>query len=201
MKKLGLSFIAIFLGMGLAFSQPVSDMGIIPVGVTLNSILRLNIVSGGNIEFVVNTIDQYTNGIAPNALYETQFTVASSVDFDVRMYAENATLLGSDNIANSMPLNNVGYTVSVAGSGAEGTAWTIPTISGANTVEALTSVAATDIIIGIVNAAAGNVAKNAFIVEWQLGTVQGTMNATTLLHQSLPADRYVVNVFIVLESH
>ncbi|MCB9002091.1 MAG: hypothetical protein H6537_09000 [Bacteroidales bacterium] len=46
----------------LAFGQAVNDQAIIPVSVTLNSILRLTVVSGGNIDFVVNTIDQYTSG-------------------------------------------------------------------------------------------------------------------------------------------
>ena len=56
----------------------------------LNSILRLNVTSGGNIEFTINNIDQYTAGIANGTRYDTKFTVASSVDFNVLMYARMA---------------------------------------------------------------------------------------------------------------
>lgn len=206
MKKLGLSITAIFLSIGLAFSQPVSDMGIIPVGVTLNSILRLNIVSGGNIEFVVNTIDQYTNGVANTPLYTTNFTVASSVDFDVRMYAENAGLSATDNPANPvMNLGNVGYWITEQGATyASPNNWTINgNGTAASVTDVLTSVPATDIITGVLNKAAGDVTENDFSIHWELATanVIGVSGLASLLTQSLAADRYVVNVFLVLEAH
>lgn len=202
MKKLTITFLAIVFSIGAAFSQPVSDMGIIPIGVTLNSILRLNIVSGGNIEFVVNSIDQYTLGVGPDALYETNFTVSSSIDFDVLLYAENANLTGVDNAANLMLVDNIGYVVREDGTGVEPTAWVIPTIGGtAADVEALTNNPLTQIIQGVDNAAAGDILKNDFTIEWELGTVHGTMNGQSLLVQSLPADRYVVNAFLVLQSN
>ena len=200
MKKIGLSFATILMSISLAFSQPVSDMGIIPIGVTLNSILRLNIVKGGNIEFVVNTVDQYTNGIANAPLYTTSFNVASSIDFDVIMYADAATLIGSDNQAHVMPLDNIGYVVAVAGGGVEGTAWDIPTIVSGTTA-ALTNVNTTTIIEGIDNAAAGDILKNAFDIQWELGTSNTNMNAASLLVQSLPADRYAVSVYLILQSN
>ena len=62
MRKLFYSLALLFLSQ-VSFGQAVNDQAIIPVSVTLNSILRLTVVSGGNIEFVVNTIDQYTGGI------------------------------------------------------------------------------------------------------------------------------------------
>ena len=58
-------------------AQAVSDMAIIPIGVTLNSIARLTVTSGGNIEFVVNTMDQYNNGVAYSASTTTTFSVVS----------------------------------------------------------------------------------------------------------------------------
>ncbi|MBE9469122.1 MAG: hypothetical protein IMY72_12490 [Bacteroidetes bacterium] len=194
MKKITLSIIALFFAGQMSFAQAVSEHAIIPVSVTLNSILRLNVVTGGNIEFVVNTIAQYTNGIANSSQYTTNFTVASSTDFDVTLMAEDATLFGSDNSAHTMLLNNIGYiTVANAAAGGNDPAnWALQAITS------LTNTAA-PIISGVVGASAGDVVKNNFDVQWELGTNGGGgMNAANLLTQSIEADRYVTNVFIDL---
>ena len=177
------------------FGQAVNDQAIIPVSVTLNSILRLTVVSGGNIDFVVNTIDQYTSGInsgGGDARYQTNFTVSSSQDFDVTIRAEDATFLGQDNAANTMTLDNVGLDLSETGSGADPGNWALP-----GTVLALTN-GAQNIVDGVVGAAAGGADKNNFTIHWRLGTREGTMNPSTLLAQSLTPDRYITNVFLEL---
>jgi hypothetical protein len=199
MRKLFVAFTMLLFSY-VSFGQAINDQAIIPVSVTLNSILRLTVVSGGNIDFVVNTIDQYTNGInalGTNARYQTIFTVSCSRDFDVNLRAEDATLMGQDNPANTLLLNNVGYQVAYSGvGGVIGTNWTIPS-SGvvANTV-ALAATAT--IITGIATKSAGDGAFNKFTLQWKLGTVQGTMNPLTLLAQSKPADRYITNVYLDL---
>jgi len=195
MRKLFFSAAMLLLSQ-VGFGQAVNDQAIIPVSVTLNSILRLTVVSGGNIDFVVNTIDQYTSGInagGGDARYHTKFTVSASQDFDVTIRAEDASFLGQDNAANTMPLNNVGLSIddSDAG-GVAGTNWDL-----AVGVLALTN-AAQDIVIGIANAAAGDAAQNNFTIQWQLGTMQGAMNGSSLLAQSLTPDRYITNVFLEL---
>ena len=197
MKKITITFFAIIFSFTAAFAQPVSDQGIIPVGVTLNSILRLNITSGGNIEYVVNTIEQYTNGIAVNPLYQTHFTVASSVDFDVDLYGDAATFIGVDDAANTIALDNLGYGLVYQGAGgADGVNWDL--IAG---IQPLT-IAAARIIDGVYpGQAAGDVNINNFRIEWRLGTSEGGMNATSLLQQSISSDRYVVNVILDLSQH
>ena len=197
MKKITLSIIALFFAGQMSFAQAVSEHAVIPVSVTLNSILRLNVVTGGNIEFVVNTIDQYTAGIQTSALYTTNFTVASSTDFEVTLEAENASLTGSDDPTNTLTLDNVGYvTVPHAGAtGAEGAEWNcLPALGG----EGPLTLAAFTIVFGIANNAAGDVVQNTFDIQWELGTTDGTMNGGTLLSQSIPSDRYVTNVFLDL---
>jgi len=177
------------------FGQAVNDQAIIPVSVTLNSILRLTVVSGGNIDFVVNTIDQYTSGInsgGGDARYHTNFTVSASQDFDVTIRAEDASFLGQDNAANAMLLNNVGFDLTESGSGADPANWSLPAA-----VLALTN-GAQNIVDGVVGAAAGGADKNNFTIRWRLGTGEGAMNSTTLLAQSLTPDRYITNVFLEL---
>lgn len=196
MKKLTILFATVMLTLTAAFAQPVSDSGVIPVGVTLNSILRLNITSGGNLEYVVNTIDQYTNGIAQNARYDTHFTVASSVDFDVTLGADAATFIGVDDAANTIPLDNLGYLVISDGTGADGVNWDLPAA-----VLPLTNATPFIVQSNYAGLGAGDINQNAFTIQWRLGTSEGTMNGTTLLSQSITSDRYVVNAILQLSQH
>ena len=202
MKKIKLLLVSILLSATTLFAQPISDMGVIPIGVTLNSILRLTVVSGGNIEFVVNTFDQFENGIAASAGYETKFTVASSIEFHVDMYAEGAFLLGQLNSLNKLDIRNIGYTITATGGGADGTDWDL--LSGLQILE-INGGTHTRVVTdkGI---SAGNAAKNAFTIAWELATTDvlehangfnpGVGNGVSLLDQNLGSDRYVVNVFL-----
>ncbi len=199
MKKLTILLTAVLFSVTAAFSQPVSDSGVIPVGVTLNSILRLNITSGGNLEYVVNTIDQYTNGIAQNARYDTHFTVASSVDFDVTLTADAATFIGVDDATHTIPLDNLGYLVApdAGATGVDGTNWNLQ-----NTVIALSNAGTTIIDGSFPGLGAGDINQNAFVIQWRLGTNEGGgMNISSLLQQSITSDRYVVNAIIELSQH
>ncbi|MDD4673626.1 MAG: hypothetical protein PHI03_11890 [Bacteroidales bacterium] len=195
MKKLVLGA-AMLLFAQFSFGQAVNDNVIIPVSVTLNSILRLTVVSGGNIEFVVNTIDDYTSGInsgGTDVRYHTIFTVSSSQDFDVTLRSEEDDLLGQDNTANVLDGANVGYDLT-GGTGVDGTNWNLPAA-----IEGLSSTAAT-IVDGVASLAAGDAVQNRFVIRWRLGTQEGNMAGTSLLAQSNPADRYVTNVFLELSS-
>ncbi len=194
MRKLIFAASLLLLGQA-GFGQAVNDQAIIPVSVTLNSILRLTVVSGGNIDFVVNTIAQYTSGInsgGGDARYQTNFTVSASQDFDVTIRAEDATFIGQDNSANTMPLNNVGLDLTESGSGVDPTNWALPPA-----VLALTN-ASQNIVTGATGAAAGGADKNNFTIQWRLGTSEGAMNGSSLLAQSLTPDRYITNVFLEL---
>ncbi|NPA67260.1 MAG: hypothetical protein GXO50_01490 [Chlorobi bacterium] len=198
MRKLTVLLTAVLLSTAAAFSQPVSDSGVIPVGVTLNSILRLNITSGGNLEYVVNTIDQYTNGIPQNARYDTHFTVASSVDFDVSLTADAATFIGVDDATHTIPLDNLGYLVvaDAGASGSDGVNWDLP-----GTVLALSSSPVNIVESNYTGLGAGDINQNAFVIQWRLGTRETNMNSTSLLEQSITSDRYVVNAIIQLSQH
>ncbi len=194
MKKLTITLLAVIFSLGAAISQPISDMGIIPVGITLNSILRRNITNGGSIEYVVNTMDQYTNGVPNGPEYTTSFTVASSVDFDIDLSTDAAAFTGVDIAgigANSMLLSYLGYTNRYDGGGAAGD-YVFNPLEGA--VVALAQ-GPTTIITGIVGQSAGDILKNAFSILWELGTANTT---NPLL--GIPSDRYVVNVFLELQG-
>jgi hypothetical protein len=205
MKKLFFGIITLLLSGTVLLAQPVSDNAVIPVSVTLNSILRLNIVSGGNIEFAVNTLQQYTDGIGNTTGYDTKFTVASSVDFNVLMYAEAATMVGGDLTAgsNTLPVGNVCYMMEVTGTALPANLLVIGDGDAdgiSDVVEPLNNTATTKIVDDI-GVSAGDIEKNAFTIHWELATVecQAESSLSTLLSQGKPADRYSVNVFLELD--
>lgn len=221
MKKLLFSAAFLGLGFGSAFAQPVSDRAVIPVAVTLNQILRIHVTNGGNIEFVFNTIDQYKNGMANSAFYTTDVVVASSTQWELDMGAEDANLVGTDNPANTMTLDNVGFTAdwtggntccgaaldvtstaatcdynnSITAAGAPGTANALIQYTGQGTALLFSSGAAGN---------GGDVLDNAFSILWECGTQvpAGTqaMNAVSILDQNITPDRYVTNVLLELTA-
>jgi hypothetical protein len=187
MRKLLLGA-AMLLMAQISFGQAVTDNAVIPVSITLNSILRLSVTSGGNIQFVVNTIDQYENGIPNASQYTTTFQVASSRNFEVTLGAEDQTFVGLETGSTSLALDNVGYTMGGTGTG------TVPGSLQALValVDGLGASTATTIVDGDAGAAADNI----YEIQWELGTMETGMNPTSLLEQSLDADIYITNVFL-----
>lgn len=189
MKKLLISVCA--LGFALCSNaQAVVDNAVIPVSVNINSIMRMNVVSGGNIEFSFNNIDQYTNGIANTDRYDTKFTVASSVDFQVKLSTESEYLLGADNTANQMGADLIGLLLENSGS-------VTPTsgYSAAYTNLATFGTAGNVLL----KSKGGNSAANAYIINWSCG-VEDEGAAATILESNLKPDRYSTNVFLVLSA-
>lgn len=202
MKKLLLVSLAI-ISITVAKAQPVSDIAIIPIGVNLNSILRLQVISGGNIEFAVNTIAQYTGGIVSTTGTTTTFTVSSTVNFDVHLYAEGANMIGTD-LSGNLPVNNIGFQMTESGGGDDGTEWNLYTVGGVN-VLASAKVGPTALIVeGLGSLAAGSATQNKFEIHWELATpgVLGAAGgpANNLLIQGVKADRYVINSFLDLDA-
>lgn len=211
MKKLILLFVAVSSSF-LMYSQPISDNAIIPISVSLNSILRLNVTSGGNIDFQVNAISQFSNGIANTARYTTVFTVASSIDYDVLMYAEGANLVGSDLAAHQMGIGNVGYIIDYTGVGGSAAANANFDLEGANVDPAALAVLSAVPTHEIVTAQpvsggglgdAGDIAFNQFTILWELATpaARAVSGLGTLLSQNLAPDRYTTSVFLALTAH
>lgn len=198
MKKVTLFFASLFIMANLGFSQGVDDRAVIPVAVTLNSILRLNVVSGGNIEFNFNTLEQYTMGISNSEAYNTKFTVASSVNWEIEISAEDNAFIGSDDAisSNVLPLDNVGYQITYDGSGAESD-FDIPSLAVAVALDQTEQ-----ILVGRSGAItnAGDINQNAFTINWRCGTKEGNMSTFSILEQSLAADRYATNVFLILKA-
>lgn len=176
MRKLLLGA-AMLLMVQMSFGQMVSDNATIPVSVTLNAILRLNVVSGGNIQFVFNTMDQYTGGIENTLGTTTTFTVASSRAFTVSIQAEDDALYGVDDVLNDIPLGSLIYTMGASGVGEVD-----------NAPHALTDAQFDIVTAGV----AGSVdLDRTFEVLWEAGTGAPLTGN--------PPDVYVTNVFLNLQ--
>ena len=210
MKKVIYLVISLIL-IGKAVSAQVSDTKVIPVAITLESILRLNVVTGGNIEFVVNTIDAYTNGIQNASQYDTRITVASSRHWNLDMYPDDPNdINGVDNATpNTMSTNNVAFWITFnCATCTEGNAaadnWNI--IAGPTEAEMrnLNEVAGSNMVIqGENRQSAGDISQNDFTIHWELATADvmtHTSLGQNLLSQNLASDRYLTNVTIDLQA-
>ncbi len=221
MKKVIILLGGLMLWGATSYAQAIRDRNIIPLAVNLNEVLRMTITDGGNIEFTFNSIDDYRLGISGDAatsgsanpatsdpMYSTNFTIASSTRWELSYGAEEATFIGTDNPANTLTLDNVGFSLTSNGThtfGAEITS--APTVDGTavTALEQFPVVLITD--NGAANASAGDVTDNDFTITWRCGTAEvsaapAPMNSTVLLEQSPSPtpDRYIVNVLFELAS-
>jgi hypothetical protein len=195
----------------MGFGQAIVDNAVIPVSVSVNSIMRMNVVSGGAIEFAVSTMGDFTAGINNNGTesrYHTVFTVASSVDFIVSLEAEDGTFMGAN--GNTLALNYVGFTMSADGTGAfgadpsnyltishDGSGYDDASISPTIVPLDNSSLA---IVTSNTGLGAGDATKNKFSIKWELATTNLASKTSnpTLAASSITPDRYTTNVFLTL---
>lgn len=209
MKKTLLGLISIIFVGQLAFSQPVSDQAVIPMAITVNSILRLNVVSGGNIEFVFNTISEYQSGLS-GSRYTTTITVASSGNWALDLDASTANFV-SDGAAGIIPLDYVVYNLTNNGAtytigAAAGTDNTVynADVAGVGTPSApavysdLTQTPGFHVLeSGIGNA--GGISENNFDINWECGTGNGTtQSGNTISDAGATTGRYSTNILLSL---
>lgn len=184
MKKLFLIIVLAVLGI-TAKAQAVSDMAVIPIGVTLNSIARLTVTSGGNIEFVVNTMEQYKSGVEATEATTTTFAVACSQKFAVTIQADNANMTPTtttQSTSNPMPCTVVEFLPSASETD----------LLKINAITNLTNTA--QYIIG--TATEGHAAGNFQEIKLAWSLARNGKDAYYL--SQFPSDRYVVNAFLKL---
>lgn len=198
MKQIITIFIIGMLTANISYSQAVDDRAVVPVSVTLNSILRLNVESGGNVEFNFNTLDQYRNGIPNSARYNTNISIASSVNWQLRMGAEDASLVTTDSVGGGgdMDLSYIGYQITSSGTGSNYT-YSTGADAAVQPLEQI-GVGADLIITDNGSGNAGSAEMNAFTINWECGT-GFTGSPGSLLGSSLTGGRYSTNVFFILE--
>jgi hypothetical protein len=198
--KIGLTLLAGMFSVN-SYCQPVSDRAVVPVALTLNQILRLNVVDGGNIEFVFNRIDDYETGIANADIYDTQITVASSTSWQLNMGAEDATFIGVDNPANTLPLGYVGFQITSDGVHTFGAELTDLGTANAAVIPLpvypVTVVGSRAAATGVTTNA-GDILDNILTINWEANTATaGLLSAVDpIIDINQAPDRYVTNVLL-----
>jgi hypothetical protein len=191
MKKVLLGFLSLVFMGTVAFAQPVSDNAVIPMAITVQSIMRLNIKSGGNIEFVFSKIADITNGIVNSPAYDTHFDVAASQDWDLEIGTDAATFTSDagtialdlvelqidDDVSTRLGDGDVTSTFSAAYA---------PLVNGP--VDILTFDAG-----GANGTNVGAADTNGFVIHWQCGVANPVVGT--------PAGRYTVNVYLSLVAN
>lgn len=206
MKKFVFLFMLLFMGYHVSsYAQAVDDREVVPLSVTLNSILRLNIESGGNIEFNFNTLQQYENGINypfTDEQYSTQLTVASSVNYDLEMGAEDSRLVSTDtvNATGGMDLAHILYRVTLSSSSSFTDGTELDLYSSARPLNQIGSGIVNEIIQNN-GGNAGGVTDNSFRIDWACGVPTGTIgtSAGALMGSNMTGGRYSTNVFFILK--
>jgi len=177
MKKLYSSIVALMLTISLSIAQPINDQVVIPMGITINSITRMSVVSGGNIEFVFSSLADYTSGITG---YASVIQLASSEQITVKLKADGVFL--GDATSAILALDKVEFQVN--------------TVTGAN-ITPVPAVAAyvplTAVDQNIATTAAALVANGTFQIDWQCGVNPLASVAGTA------ADRYAANIIITAQ--
>lgn len=201
MKKSMFTVLAITLITFSTFAQPVSDRAVIPVAVTLNQILRLNVFNGGNVEFVFNNMNDYKNGLTNGAgQYQTDISVASSTPWSLLMWAEDASFTGNDDPANAMSNGYVGYSILATGNYSfDNEILAVGNVSvEANTLTNAASSVFSCSAISTASNCAGDATDNIFQIQWMAGTGDNNMIQTSFINAGIDPDRYTNNVFLDL---
>ena len=189
MKKLVIILLLIFHGfINSAISQDIPPP---------NPGLVLNIVSGYSILFTFDEMEEYNYGIM-NAGQSTHIRVGSIYNWKLQFNADQVMFYGNSNPSNQMELNNVGViVVSIGtnlddGSNITNLAKTAPVALESNLVTLLTKGSLSNKGYGL---------NNAFILNWEMGTMRGNMNGESLLEQMIPPDTYSLNIILTLSVY
>ncbi len=162
-----------------------------------NPSMVINIVSGQSVLFYFDEMQEYKNGIL-NGGQSTFIRIGAILDWKLQFSADQSIFYGTNNPSNQMELNNVGLVVISTGTNLDdgsniiNYAKTAPMALESNEVTILTKGSETNKGYGI---------RNAFTLNWEMGTQRGNMNNQSMLEQMLADDSYTVNIILTLTPH
>ncbi|MBN2757987.1 MAG: hypothetical protein JXR51_12490 [Bacteroidales bacterium] len=207
MKKIIIGFLSLLFIGQMAVAQPIQDNAVIPMSITLNSILRLNIVSGGNIEFAFNTITDYASGLGlAGSQYQTRITIASSSNWSLFFSTTLDAFYELDG-ASTIPLTYVAYNFETAGNGANVIGTDVQYNDNAGASQAfgvfndLDQTPAAAILTTLGTGNAGGTADNDFTIRWECGTTNvsgGGVGLEAIRNSGASSGRYSTNVLLSL---
>ena len=162
-----------------------------------NPSLVINIVSGASIVFTFDEMIEYTDGIL-NAGQSTFIRVGAIVDWKLQFAADQTIFYGENNPANQMELNNVGVVIISTGTNLDDGSNIInyaklnPLALESTEITLLTKGSDTNRGYGI---------RNAFTLNWEMGTQRGNMMNQSILQQMIASDTYTLNIVLTLSPY
>lgn len=186
MKKILLGLISIIMAGQISFAQPVSDMAVIPMGITVQSVMRLNITKGGNIEFVFKSGTDVQAGIPAGGAYTTTYqtlgTVTASQNWDLNLDVDEGSFLADNG-------SGINLALAVVSLDADD----VYVASGAEIV--IGGAALTQNMVVIDANAANNLGDNIdFDIKWACGNIALSCTSIT----GALAGRYSANLILTL---
>lgn len=162
-----------------------------------NPSMEINIVTGHSVQFIFDEIDEYKNGIV-NGGQSTFIRIGAIANWSLLFKADQTMFYGDVNPGNQMELNNVGLMVISTGTNLD---------NGSNIVNYAKNVplalSDTDVTL-MSNGSLSNKGygiKNAFTLNWEMGSQRGNMNNLSLLQQMINADSYTINIILTLQAN
>ena len=159
-----------------------------------NPSLIINIISGYSVDFIFDEMSEYKDGIL-NGGQSTFIRVGAVMDWKLQFSADQTIFYGENNPANQMELNNVGLVIISTGTNMD---------NGSNIVNyaktapiALENTEITILDKGT-NTNKGYGIRNAFTLNWEMGTQRGNMNNQSILDQMIATDTYTINIILTL---
>jgi len=186
--KLSLSMLMLFIVMVKAQAQDIPPP---------NPSLVINIVSGYSIVFHFDEINEYKDGIL-NGGQSTFIRIGAVTNWKLQFAADQTMFYGENDPSNQMELNNVGVVIISTGTNLDdGTnivnyAKTAPLALESSNITLLNKGTSTNKGYGI---------KNAFTLNWEMGTKRGNMNNQSLLEQMIAEDTYTLNIILTLSPY
>lgn len=162
-----------------------------------NPSMVISIVTGHSVVFVFDEMEEYKNGIL-NQGQSTFIRVGAIMDWKLQFSADQSIFYGTNDPTNQMELNNVGLVVISTGSNQDdGTniinyAKSSPLALESSEVTILTRGSETNKGYGL---------RNAFTLNWEMGTKRGNMNNQSILQQMIAQDSYTLNIVLTLTPY
>ena len=202
MKKLVILFAALlmFAATNMQAQDRATVTGTVSMTVNLTDVLELNLTGGNAIVFTFDTPTEWNSGMtAPDGGTTTTITINSTKDWYLTIESPDLTPAGG---GNNMTPNTIGVWCEATGTYQFPSEVTCAYTAVGSPLE-LENAAATLIDNGSGNA--GDATDNAYTINWECGTMNGPMNATSMLQHvaagDFNADTFTSTVTLTLTTY
>jgi hypothetical protein len=186
MKKIVL-LLAVFFALGqTTIMAQLTDQEPVNFNAILNSVFNLNVVTGVDQTATFTTAADYNNGVFEGAGFAPGFstvTMEATGNWNLQISCPDFAM-GTE----SIPINNLGVWCTATGAHQFGTEVTCAYTTAATSLGLAN---ANQMLINLGTDPAGNggdATDNAFTLHWRMGTMNGTMNATSMFDQMAAGD-------------